>query len=94
MGRKLFEYLHQVDTEILSAGSSDWVVYPRNRSYPADEKYFLHFILHFFEASLKDCTELEGDTFKKWQARRNEQIDSGELVYIAHQMDFLVRKRM
>jgi hypothetical protein len=92
IGRKLFEHLCAVDTEILAAGPSDWVVYGRDGKYPADENYFLHFILHFFESSLKDCDELEPGIFKQWLAKRHEQVDYGDLVYIAHQMDFLVRK--
>ena len=93
MGRKMFEYLHFENTEILAAGPSDWVVYPQNGKYPADEKYFLQFILHFFESSLKDCEELETNKFKQWLTRRQEQIDCGDLIYIAHQIDFLVRKK-
>ena len=90
-GRKLFEDLRSMKAEILAAGASDWVVYGNHGQYPADEKYFLQFILHFFESSLKGCDELEADTFKRWLAKRREQIEAGELVYIAHQMDFLVR---
>jgi len=93
MGRKMFEYLPFENAEILAAGASDWVVYAKNGSYPADEKYFLQFILHFFESSLKDCKELETNTFKQWLTRRQEQIDCGDLIYIAHQIDFLVRKK-
>jgi hypothetical protein len=93
MGRKLFEHLRSVDAEILAAGASDWVVYSRDGKYTADEKYFLQFILHFFESSLKDCDVLQPGIFKQWLAKRHEQIDWGELVYIAHQMDFLVRKK-
>ena len=94
MGRKLFEYIPLAKAEILSAGASDWVVYPQNGRYPADEKYFLQFILYFFETSLKDYTELDGNHLKQWLAKRQEQIDSGELVYIAHQMDFLVSRKL
>jgi hypothetical protein len=93
MGRKLFSHLHSVDAEILSAGASDWVVYAKDEMYPADEKYFLQFILHFFETSLKDCGELDVNTLTQWLAKRHEQIACGELVYIAHQMDFLVKKK-
>jgi len=92
MGRKLFGYFQTVNAEILAAGASDWVVYPIHGRYPADEKYFLQFILHFFETSLKDCDELEDAILKQWLAKRHEQIDCGDLVYIAHQMDFLVKK--
>lgn len=93
MGRKLFEHLRCLDAEILAAGASDWVVYPNNGTYPADEKYFLQFILHFFDSALKDCSELDASAFERWLADRHRQIEHGELVYIAHQMDFLVRKK-
>jgi hypothetical protein len=93
MGRKLFEHLQTVDAGILAAGASDWVVYARDGQYPADEKYFLQFILHFFESSVKDREELQADILHGWLAKRHQQIDCGDLVYIAHQMDFLVSKK-
>jgi hypothetical protein len=92
-GRKLFDHLRLARAEILAAGSSDWVVHARGGQYPADEKRFLQFILGFFEDSLRDCQELDGTVFSNWLARRHEQIERGELVYIAHQLDFLVRKQ-
>lgn len=93
MGRKLFEYLRLLNTEVIAAGASDWVVHTTHGQYPADEKYFLHFILNFFESSLKDHTELDAAAFESWLQKRHEQIEHGELVYIAHQIDFLIQKR-
>jgi hypothetical protein len=93
-GRKLFEHLRTVEAEVLAAGASDWVVYGRDGKYAADEKYFLQFILHFFESSLKNCEDLETNKLQWWLERRRHQIDCGELVYIAHQMDFLARKKL
>jgi hypothetical protein len=90
-GRHLFGHLKQAGAEIVSAGASDWVVYPVDGQYPADETYFLQFILHFFEASLGGHPELDAAVFADWLAKRRGQVDRGELVYIAHQMDFLVR---
>jgi hypothetical protein len=81
-----------LNTEILSAGASDWVVHTTHGEYPADEKYFLHFVLSFFESSLKAHAELDPAEFENWLAKRRAQIECGELVYIAHQMDFLVQK--
>ena len=92
-GRKLFGYLRGAGAEILAVGASDWVVHANGGNYPADEKYFLKFILGLFENALKDCNELQGCGFESWLVKRHEQIECGELVYIAHQMDFLVRKR-
>lgn len=91
-GRKLFEYLRCIGTTILAAGASDWVVHANDGKYPADEKYFLQFVLGFFEDALKESAELDSATFESWLARRHGQIERGELVYIAHQMDFLIRK--
>jgi hypothetical protein len=91
-GRKLFEHLHSVGVEILAAGASDWVVHAHGDKYPADEKYFLQYVLGFFESSLKDCQDLRDTALENWLAKRHEQIEHGELVYIAHQMDFLIRK--
>lgn len=90
MGRHLFKQLRTIDAEILAAGGSDWVVYANDGRYPADEKYFLQFILHFFEGALRDCGDLKPLILDRWLAERYDQIESGELVYIAHQMDFLV----
>jgi len=77
---------------VLAAGASDWVVHAVNGTYLADEKYFLHFILHFFEESLTGHPGLDAAAFAEWLAARREQIERGELVYIAHQMDFLVKR--
>jgi hypothetical protein len=88
-GRHLFKYLRNAGAEILAAGASDWVVHAVNGKYLEDEEYFLQFILHFFEESLTGHTELDTGAFADWLAKRHSQIECGELVYIAHQMDFL-----
>lgn len=90
-GRHLFRYLQQIGAQILAAGPSDWVVHPTGGRYPADEAYFLYFILHFFEESLRGDPNLAASTLEDWLAKRRAQIERGELVYIAHQLDFLVR---
>jgi len=92
-GRHLFEHVRSVGAEILAAGSSDWVVHAVNGKYMEDEEYFLYFILHFFEESLTSHADLDTIMFTNWLAQRRIQIEQGELVYIAHQMDFLIRKK-
>lgn len=90
-GRHLFGHLKQAGARIEAAGASDWVVHPREGSYPDDEAYFLDFILHFFEDSVGNHPEMDRGVFSKWLQARREQVARGELTYIAHQMDFLVR---
>jgi len=90
-GRHLFTHLRQAGAEILETGASDWVVFPHMVGYPAHEAYFLHFILHFFESALAGHPALNQRRLADWLAARHAQIESGELVYLAHQLDFLVR---
>jgi hypothetical protein len=93
LGRHLFGHLKQAGVEIVSAGASDWVVYPVDGQYPANEAYFLQFILHFFEESLGGHPELDAAILADWLEKRRRQVERGELVYIAHQIDFLARIR-
>jgi hypothetical protein len=93
-GRHLFGHVRSAGAEVVAAGSSDWVVYGKDGRYPEDEAYFLHFILHFFEESLKEHAGMDAAGFADWLSKRRSQIERGDLVYIAHQMDFLVHKKL
>lgn len=88
-GRHLFDLLSRSGGQIHAAGSSDWVVYPGPQGYPEDEAYFLHFIIHTIDRQLENHPELDSRTLKRWVSRRHAQIERGELVYIAHQLDFM-----
>ncbi|GAP11324.1 2-polyprenyl-3-methyl-5-hydroxy-6-metoxy-1,4-benzoquinol methylase [Bellilinea caldifistulae] len=92
-GRLLFSVSGQAGFDILDAGSSDWVVFARGGQYPADEAYFLHFILHFFEETIPRYPQIDPGDFQEWLRIRHAQIQRGELVFLTHQMDFLVQKR-
>jgi SAM-dependent methyltransferase len=91
-GRHLFRELREAGAELLEAGSSDWVVFPRGGSYSAEEAVFLRWILHFIEHSLTGHTELDPGGLAHWLERRQEQLARAELVYLAHQLDFLGRR--
>lgn len=90
-GRHLFGHLRSAGAEILVAGSSDWVVFAGPDGYPADEAYFLHFIIHTLHGALVGHPDLDASRFDAWIAQRHAQIDAGKLVYIAHQLDFFGR---
>jgi SAM-dependent methyltransferase len=87
-GRHLFDHLRQAGAQILAAGASDWTVYAGKTGYPQDEAYFLHFIIHTIQQELGAHPQLDPLRFADWVQVRHQQIERGELVYIAHQMDF------
>ena len=87
-GRHLFTSLPAAGFEIRAAGSSDWVVHPVGGGYPADEAYFLHFIVATMHGALRSDLSLNQTQFAAWIAQRHAQVDRGELIYIAHQLDF------
>ena len=90
-GRHLLTLLPRCGYRIVEAGSSDWIVYPREGQggYPADELFFLSCILDFFEEALSSRAELGAGELTRWLALRRRQLAAGELVYIAHQLDVL-----
>lgn len=87
-GRHLFTHLPAAGFKICSAGASDWVVHAVDGKYPADEGYFLHCIVEMMHGSLRHDPTLDPVRFEAWIAERHAQIERGELVYIAHQLDF------
>jgi len=88
-GRHLFGHLRDAGGEILRAGSSDWVVFGDEKGYPADEAYFLHFIVDTVRGAVDG--KIASRQIESWASARHAQIESGALVYIAHQLDFFGR---
>jgi SAM-dependent methyltransferase len=88
-GRHLFHLLQTAGAQIKAAGSSGWTVFAGSGGYPEDEAYFLHFIIHTIESALKDHPEIDAPRFASWIDTRHTQIEQKELIYIAHQIDFV-----
>lgn len=90
-GRHLLAQLQTLGVDLLAAGSSDWIVHAVEGRYRGDEAYFLHHILHFVESSLNHNPRLPAAALTDWLRQRRAQIDRGELIYMAHQIDVLGR---
>lgn len=89
-GRHLFHAVQQAGGHVLGMGSSDWVVHPLpDQTYPADEAYFLHFILDTMDGVLHNHPDLPPSQWPTWLQQRRAQIQAGQLLYIAHQLDLL-----
>ena len=92
-GRRLFHYLRAAGAPALTAGSSDWVVSAGpDGNYPGDEAYFLRSILSTIQNALRSRQDrVEPADLADWLAVRCRQLAAGDLVYIAHQLDFAGR---
>ncbi len=88
-GRHLLELIPKTGATLLSAGSSDWVVFPSAGAYRNDEAYFLHHIVDTIWTALRASPELDTAELEAWVQRRHGQIDAAQLIYIAHQLDVL-----
>jgi SAM-dependent methyltransferase len=84
-GRRLFRALEDENAEILEVGASDWIVHPEGDTYPNDEAFFLESILSMFERTV-------GAASQAWVSARRRQILTGQLMYVAHQLDYLARR--
>jgi SAM-dependent methyltransferase len=92
-GRHLFHHLRAAGAPALAAGPSDWVVHAGpDGTYAGDEAYFLRSILNTIEGALRDRPDRVAPAdLAGWMAERGRQLAAGELVYIAHQLDFVGR---
>lgn len=97
-GRHLLELIPKTGGSLVAAGSSDWVVFPKDGGYPGEEDYFLHHIVNTVWLALRDRPDLARvhpdltlAAFERWIASRHLQIERAELVYIAHQLDVVGR---
>lgn len=91
-GRHLFPRIVQAGASVLAAGSSDWVVHADpSGAYEAREADFLRHIVGTVEHELSRHPGEDPRDVAAWARRRRTQIENGELVYIAHQLDFMGR---
>lgn len=90
-GGEVLARLQQVEGVSVAAAGSDWVVTPDNVSYPADEAYFLRFILETIETAVGEITDGECPELDDWLGRRRAQVEAGELLYLTHQLDLFGR---
>src|ERR1700741_4718671 len=92
-GPRLFRYLRAAGAPALAAGASDWVVSAGpDGNYPGDEAYFLRSILSTIQNALRSRQDwVDPADRAAWLAGRDPQPTAGELVYIAHQLDFAGR---
>ena len=89
-GRRILMYMLNNGINIVSVGSSDWVVCPNRAGYyPGDEAYFVGHILDLVKKELTASKKMHEEMIKEWYFSRIRQLEKGVLIYIAHQLDIL-----
>ena len=91
-GRHLFGHLRKSGAPPLASGPSDWIVHAGpDGTYPDDEAYFVDRIIATIQDALNE--RVDAADLAEWADARRSQLATGELVYIAHQIDFAGRRR-
>jgi SAM-dependent methyltransferase len=90
-GRSLLSLLKDHHVRILDSGSSDWICVAKEKGYGMDEAFFLHFIVDTVGEALSGHPRLDRERFSRWLEQRHRQIETGRLIYIAHQLDVVGR---
>ena len=87
--RAMFAHLKALGLPILAVGSSDWIVYPRAGRYEGEEGFFLDWTIDTIENQLLQDTAIDPHRLGEWARRRHAQVQVGELIFMARNMDFL-----
>jgi hypothetical protein len=90
-GRELFTRLADLGMPVLAAGSSDWIVHPRDGRYSDDEAFFLDTIIETIIRQMRRDAETDSARLTTWANLRRAQIKTARLLFMARNMDFLVR---
>ena len=90
-GCRLLAVLAPLGLSLVATGSSDWLVHPIDGRYPDDDQFFLEVIVRTIFKTLKDDTTVDQHALKQWQRIRQDQIRSAGLIYMAHNLDLLIR---
>lgn len=89
-GRRLLS-VAPADGAVLAAGGADWIVRPGDGDYPADEAFFLRYIVDAVAGAVEKDGEVDARRLSAWRSRREAEIEERELIYVAHNLDLLVR---
>jgi SAM-dependent methyltransferase len=93
-GGRLRSFAQNLGLEILATGRSDWVIHPREKTYSADETFFLHAMVETVYSQLDSVERSPAElaSLTSWANTRHQQIDNGSLSFQARHLDILVRR--
>ena len=92
-GRDVLERAPNHGFAVEAVDGCDWVVRPRDGTYPHAEATFLDHLLATIDGALADypTATLDPAVREAWVETRRRQLDRGELTLVAHHLDLLAR---
>ncbi len=94
--RRQLTALHNAGFSISAVGASDWVIPPRRDGASSADTVVLSTVLDMFESAvgsqIEDGATLARADLDRWLADRRKRARAGSLLFIAHQLDFVVRR--
>ena len=91
-GTELFSEIGRAGGQILESGSSDWVIFPGESDYSQDEKYFVECLVKTAVRAITEMSDFSEREVELWARRKLDQLQSKELIFQAHQLDFIGKK--
>ncbi|WP_418282915.1 methyltransferase domain-containing protein [Halorubrum sp. DTA98] len=93
--REVLERAPEHGYDVDAVGSGDWVVRPRDGTYPHAEGRFLDHLLETIDGALADypADVLDPAVRAAWIDARRDQRSRGELRLVSHHLDLLARVR-
>lgn len=93
--RNVIERAPEHGYDVTAAGGCDWVVRPRNGTYPEDEEAFLEHLIATIDGALADYppADLDPSIRDGWVSARRAHLADGTFGIVAHHLDVLARLR-
>ncbi len=88
-GRRLIQHLLSAKLPLIAVGNSDWIVVPQDGGYPRGEAFFLETIVRTIRRQLQPDNTVDQHKLAQWTKHRITQIATGELVFMARNLDIL-----
>jgi len=88
-GRRLLNTLIQTGFKLQVYGSSDWNITPLQGRYRDQDALLLKQLLDWMRSEGEQAENINANALQQWYQTRMQQIETGELGMIVHQLDLL-----
>lgn len=91
-GQRLLEAATATNATVEAVGGSDWIIRPIEGEYPAEERVVIETLLETIHGAVREVPDAPLGRIDAWDERRRSELASAELLYLAHNLDVLLRR--